>query len=152
MDSKITNTLTLGGSVILASLGLFFLGKTIMNQIRRRANDRQNENLEGDGSSNQSAQEQLEIEQAKKYNATADAKAIRGYLDGWNLYSYNDEILKIFNKLTDAKLKKLAEEYKKKYKISLYKQMDDEYNNCGYTFMSNCYDIPMKRLSGLGLR
>jgi hypothetical protein len=151
-DKTLLNTLVLGGSVIIASFGLFLFGKTIMNQIKRRRDEKDENNIEGDEDSGESAQEQLEIQQAKNYNPFADAKAIRGYLDGYNVNSYNTEILAIINKLTNAKLKKLAEHYNKNYKISLYKQMDNEWNTCGYTFSSNCYDTPMKRLSGLGLR
>jgi hypothetical protein len=153
MDNALKNTLVLGGSVIIASVGLFFLGKAIMNQIKRRANDKQNDLLDDDGGSGGSnPQEQLEIEQAKKYNATSDAKLIRGYLDGYNYNSYGSEINAIFNKLTDAKVKKLADFYKNKYKISLYKQMDDEWNICGWTLQTNCYEVPMKRLATLGKR
>jgi len=151
-DKALLNTLVLGGSVIIASVGLFFFGKTIMNQIKRRREEKEEDRIEGDEGSGASAQQQLEIQQATNYNPSADAKAIRGYLDGYNWNSYNTEILAIFNKLTNAKLKKLAEHYKKTYKISLYKQMDDEWNTCGLTFTSNCYDVPMRRLSGLGLR
>lgn len=150
-DKTLLNTLVLGGSVIIASFGLFLFGKTIMNQIKRRRDEKDEDNIEGDEDSGESAQEQLEIQQAKNYNPYADAKTIRGYLDGYNVFSYNTEILAIINKLTNPKLKKLAEHYKKTYKISLYKQMDDEWNTCGYGY-SNCYDAPMKRLSGLGLR
>jgi hypothetical protein len=153
MDNALKNTLVLGGSVIIASVGLFFFGKTIMNQIRRKANDKETELLEDDGSGGGTSQQaQLEIEQAKQYNATSDAKLIRGYLDGYNYNSYGAEVSSIFNKLTDAKLKKLADFYKNKYKISLYKQMDDEWNICGWTLQTNCYEIPMKRLASLGKR
>lgn len=153
MDNSLKNTLALGGSVIIASVGLFLFGKAVMNQIKRRRNENQEELLDEDnGGGNANAQEELEQEQAKKYNASSDAKLIRGYLDGANLNTYEDNIIAIFGKLTDAKLKKLADYYKKTYKISLYKQMDDEYDQCGWTLMSNCYDVPMKRLTGLGLR
>ena len=153
MDNSIKNVLALGGVAVLSSLGLFFFGKALMNGIRRRQQDKLNEQLnqsgEGGGSS---AQEQIEIEQAKSYQPKNDAKLIRGYLDGYNLYEYSDEIMKIFNKLSNAKLKKLADYYKSTYKISLYKQMDDEYDLCGWTKSDNCYKLPMARLTNLNLR
>lgn len=153
-DKPILNTLTLGGSVILASLGLYFFGKSILNQIKRKQNAKDNQHLDdgGGGGNSVSQQEQLEIEQAKKYDPTSDAKTIRGYLDGWNFNSYGTEITELFNKLTNAKLIKLADKYKSMYNLSLYKQMDDETDACGYFFSDNCYDIPMKRLSALGKR
>ena len=150
MDNSIKNILALGGIVTLTSLGLFFFGKSIMSGIRRRQQGKIDDQLSDDGGSSQ--QQQIEEQQAKAYNPSNDAKTIRGYLDGYNLYEYSDEIMKIINKLSDAKLKKLAEHYKKTYKISLYKQLDDEYDLCGWTKQDNCYKLPMARLTNLNLR
>jgi hypothetical protein len=47
-DKALLNTLVLGGSVIIASFGLFFFGKTIMNQIKRRRDERDEDKIEGD--------------------------------------------------------------------------------------------------------
>lgn len=152
MDNSIKNILALGGIVTLTSVGLFFFGKAIISGVRRRQQGRTEEGLLGSLSEGSSAQEQLEQEQAKSYDPKTDAKAIRGYLDGNNFYEYSEEIMKIFNKLSNAKLKKLADHYKKTYKISLYKQMDEEWDLCGWTKQSNCYTIPMGRLSNLNLR
>ena len=151
-EKPIINTLTLGASVMLASVGLYFFGKALMNQIKRRRNAKDKENVDRGEENQVSQQQQYEQEQAKKYDPLPDAKSIRTYLSGNNFNSYGTEINDIFKKLTNAKLKKLAELYKNRYKISLYKQMDDEWNLCGWTKTDNCYEIPMKRLSGLGLR
>ena len=150
MDNQIKNILALGGVAVFSSLGLFFFGKALMSGIRRRQQGKRDEQLNDESSS--SAQQQIEAEQAKAYNPSSDAKAIRGYLDGANVYDYSEEIMKIFNKLSNAKLKKLAEHYKKTYKISLYKQMDEEWDLCDWGGMSNCYKLPMARLTNLNLR
>ena len=150
MDNQIKNILALGGVAVLSSLGLFFFGKALMSGIRRRQQGKRDEQLNDEGGS--SSQQQIEEEQAKAYNPSSDAKAIRGYLDGNNFYEYSEEIMKIFNKLSNAKLKKLAEHYKKTYKISLYKQMDEEWDLCGWTKQDNCYKLPMARLTNLNLR
>ena len=153
MDNSIKNVLALGGIVTLTSIGLFFFGKAIMSGIRRRQQGQTNEGLEGsESNSGSQTQEQIEQEQAKKYDPKNDAKTIRGYLDGVNVYDYSENIMAIFNKLSNAKLKKLADYYKKTYKISLYKQMDDEWDLCDWGGMSNCYKLPMARLTNLNLR
>ena len=145
-----------GPGILLTSLGLYFVGKSILNQIRAKAEGKLEDNLNaeivtGGGSSQQQV---LEEQQAKLYNPYPDVKLLRGYLEGYNLYYYPDEVNGIINKLTDAKLKKLATYYKlasMKYgeKKSLYQQMVDEWNDATN---KSFYDSSEKRLSGLGLR
>ena len=155
MDEKNINIIALGGGILLSSLGLYFVGKSILNQIRAKAEgkleDNLNEDIDEGGGSNQ--QQALEEQQAKLYNPYQDTKALRGYLEGYNLMYYPDEVNGIINKLTDAKLKKLATYYKlasMKYgeKKSLYQQMVDEWDGVGGSY----YDSSEKRLSSLGLR
>ena len=155
MDEKNINIIALGGGILLSSLGLYFVTKSVLNQIRAKAEGKLEDNLNaeivtGGGSSQQQA---LEEQQAKLYNPYPDVKLLRGYLEGYNLYYYPDEVNGLINKLTDAKLKKLATTYKSvsmKYgeKKSLYQQMVDEWNGVGGSF----YDSSEKRLSTLGLR
>jgi len=153
MDNSTKNVLATGGVAILTSLGLFFMIKSVINGIQRRQNEQREEDLDASGEGGGSSQqEQIEQEQAKKYNPKADAEAIRKMLDGANIYEYSENIMEIFNKLSNAKLKKLHDYYKNKYKITLYKQMDDEYDLCGWTMNNNCYELPMKRLTNLNLR
>jgi len=156
MDEKNINIIALGSGILLSSLGLYFVGKSILNQIRAKAEGKLEDNLNaeivtGGGSSQQQA---LEEQQAKLYNPYPDVKLLRGYLEGYNVFYYPDEVNGIINKLTDAKLKKLATYYKlasMKYgeKKSLYQQMVDEWNN---SVNASYYDSSEKRLSGLGLR
>ena len=155
MDEKNINIIALGGGILLSSLGLYFVAKSVLNQIRAKAEDKLEDNLNaeivtGGGSSQQQA---LEEQQAKSYNPYQDVKALRGYLEGYNIMYYPDQVNGIINKLTDAKLKKLATYYKlasAKYgeKTTLYQQMVDEWDDWGGSF----YATSEKRLASLGLR
>jgi hypothetical protein len=155
MDEKNINIIALGGGILLTSLGLYFVTKSVLNQIKAKAEDKLEENLNaeivtGGGSGQQQA---LEEQQAKLYNPYQDVLALRKYLEGDNWYSYTDEVNAIIKKLTDAQLKKLAIYYKgasMKYgeKKSLYQQLVDEWD-WGTT---SYYDLAEKRLASLGLR
>lgn len=155
MDEKNINIIALGGGLLLTSLGLYFVTKSVLNQIRAKAEGKLEENLNaemvtGGGSGQQQALEEAE---AKLYNPYQDVLSLRKYLEGNNWWSYTDEVNAIIKKLTDAKLKKLAIYYKgasMKYgeKKSLYQQLVDEWD-WGTT---SYYDLAEKRLSSLGLR
>ena len=155
MDEKNINIIALGGGLLLTSLGLYFVTKSVLNQIKAKAEDKLEENLNaeivtGGGSGQQQALEEAE---AKLYNPYQDVLSLRKYLEGENWWSYTDEVNAIIKKLTDAKLKKLAIYYKgasMKYgeKKSLYQQLVDEWD-WGTT---SYYDLAEKRLSSLGLR
>ena len=129
MDEKNINIIALGGGLLLTSLGLYFVTKSVLNQIKAKAEDKLEENLNaeivtGGGSGQQQALEEAE---AKLYNPYQDVLSLRKYLEGENWWSYTDEVNAIIKKLTDAKLKKLAIYYKgasMKYgeKKSLYQQ------------------------------
>ena len=158
MDEKNINILALGGGILLTSLGLYFVAKSVLNQIRAKAEDKLEENLNaeivtGGGSSQQQV---LEEDQAKLYNPYQDVLALRGFLEGYNAVGYPEEVASIINKLTDAKLRKLATYYKlasMKYgeKKSLYAQLVDELN--GYLGLgTSMYESSEKRLASLGLR
>jgi len=158
MDEKNINIIALGGGILLTSLGVYFVTKSVLNQIKAKAEDKLEDNLNaeivtGGGSSQQQA---LEEQQAKLYNPYQDVLALRGYLEGYNPVGYPEEVNAIIKKLTDAQLKKLATYYKlasAKYgeKKSLYQQMVDELN--GYLGLgTSFYDVSEKRLSSLGLR
>ena len=156
MDEKNINIIALGGGILLTSLGVYFVTKSVLNQIKAKAEGKLEENLNaeivtGGGSSQQQA---LEEQQAKLYNPYQDVLALRGYLEGYNLRYYPDEVNGIIKKLSDAQLRKLATYYKgasMKYgeKKSLYQQMVGEWNDVTNT---SFYDVSEKRLSSLGLR
>jgi hypothetical protein len=158
MDEKNINIIALGGGILLTSLGLYFVTKSVLNQIRAKAEDKLEDNLNAEivtgGGSTQ--QQGLETQQAKLYNPYQDVLALRGYLEGYNLVGYPVEVASIINKLTDEELKKLATYYKLasyKYgeKKTLYQQLVDEFD--GYLGLGGTmYDATEKRLASLGLR
>lgn len=154
MEEKNINIIALGGGLLLSSLGVYFIAKSVLNQIRAKAQDKLEENLNaeivtGGGSSQQQA---LEEQQAKSYNPYQDVLALRGYLEGYNILgAYPTQVNGIINKLTDAKLKKLTTYYKGATKgTTLYAQLNSEWSvDWGGT---SVYNSSIKRLNALGLR
>jgi hypothetical protein len=152
MNEQTKNTLIVGASVLIASTGLFLIGRAIVNRIKRKADDRREQLLEeeisGGGGSTQS---QIE-ENTSTYNPSGDVTLISDYILGANLMYYPDEVNGIIMKLNNTDVKKLAEAWKKKYGRSLYYDLDDEWDACGTWGWDNCYESSMNRLSNLGLR
>jgi hypothetical protein len=154
MDKNNINIIGLGIGILLTSVGVYFFSKSILNKIRAKAEGKLEDNLNaeivtGGGSSQQQA---LEEQQAKNYNPYQDVLALRGYLEGYNvLGSYPTQVNGIVNKLTDAKLKKLATYYKGATKgTTLYAQLNSEWSiDWGGV---SVYDSSIRRLNGLGLR
>ena len=154
MNEKNINIIALGGGILLTSLGIYFFTKSILNKIRAKAEGKVEDNLNaeivtGGGSSQQQT---LEEQQAKNYNPYEDVKALRGFLEGYNvLGAYPTQVNGIVNKLTDAKLKKLATYYKGATKgTSLYAQLNSEWSvDWGGV---SVYDSSIRRLNSLGLR
>lgn len=154
MNEKNINILALGSGILLTSLGLYFVMKSVLNQIQAKKEAELQAIIDAEikGGAN-TPQEKLEQQQAKSYNEYPDVILLKGYLEGKNLRGYPEEVNGIINKLTDAQLKKLADTYKRasmKYgeKVSLYDQLVGEWNILGYSF----YETSEKRLSNLGLR
>ena len=133
-------TIITGISILLITTGLFFVGRSILNNLRRRKQDEvtQNNLEEGSGNTGLTLQEE---QQAKNYNPTSDVNYIYGRVAGLN-YFYYPEINNKIASLTDAQVKKLADAYKKKNdNVSLYTALDDEWGNY--------YEYAMNRLSSL---
>lgn len=152
MNESTKNTLVVGASILIASTGLFLIGRAIVNRIKRRAEEKQQQLLEEEitqgGSTTQS---QIEAN-TSTYNPTGDVNLISGYILGANLMYYPEEVNGIIMKLNNVDLKKLAEAWKKKYGRSLYYDLDDEWDSCGTWGWDNCYESSMNRLSNMGLR
>jgi len=150
MKDSTKNTLIVGASVLVASLGLFFIGRAIIKKIQAKKDAERENLLQEDIEGGQSEEQQQTEEATSTYNPTGDVNLISGYILGANLFVYPDEVNGIIAKLTNTDLKKLADAWKKKYGRSLYYDLDDEYDQCGW--YSNCYEASMNRLSSLGLR
>lgn len=133
-------TIITGISILLVTTGLFFVGRSILNNLRRRKQDEvaQNNIEEGSGNTGLTSQEE---QQAKNYNPTSDVNYIYSRVANWNFFYYPEINNKIAS-LTDAQVKKLADAYKKKNgNVSLYTALDDEWGNY--------YEYAMNRLSSL---
>ncbi|WP_438964735.1 hypothetical protein [Winogradskyella sp.] len=146
-----TKTIVRGVVILVALGGAFFVTKMIINKVQAKNREKRQDELDIELGNTQTQQERIETDDASNYNPKADNDKIHGYIDGLNWNTYGGEINAIFNKLTDAEVKKLATYWKSKHNgESLYYWLDWELDNC-YSPM-NCYDAPMRRLSNLGLR
>lgn len=133
-------TIITGISILLVTTGVFFVSRSIINNLRRRKQDEValNDLDEGSGNTGLTSQEE---QQAKNYNPTSDVNYIYSRVAGWN-FVYYPEINNKIASLTDAQVKKLADAYKKKNdNVSLYTALDDEWGNY--------YEYAMNRLSSL---
>jgi len=138
-------TLIIGGSILLATIGLFFVARAIVKKIKKDKEELDKNLLDEDLKPKPIANE---VEDAKNYNPTSDVKAIGGYIVGYNLNYYPKEVNSIIAKLTDSRLKKLAIAYKTKYKVSLYANLNDEL----VWGWGDTYEPSIKRLASLGLK
>jgi len=151
MQDSTKRTLIIGSSLLIASVGLFFIAKAITNRVKGTKEDERSTQLEEEIENQGGSAEQQEIEAQQKYDPKNDVKFIADKILGANLFTYRKEIDGLIMKLNDVQVKKLADAWKNKYKRSLYSDLDDEYDQCGYWY-SNCYEVSMKRLSNLGKR
>jgi hypothetical protein len=144
------DTLIIGVSILLLTGGIVLVGRTIVSRIKARREDEASLVLGDEGGSGNTLLTPSEETEAKNYNPKDDAKSIYDKISGWKLpfVYYDEEVNGLIARLTDAKLKKLADYYKTKYKISLYKQLDDEWDYIS----GNPYKGSMNRLSNLGKR
>jgi cell division protein YceG involved in septum cleavage len=148
--NKTTKTIVRGVVILVAIGGALFVTKMIINKVQAKNREKRQDEIDIELGNTETQQERIETDDASNYNPKADNDKIHGYIDGLNWYTYGNAINAIFNRLTDAEVKKLANYWKSKHNgESLYYWLDDELDNC-YSPV-NCYDAPMKRLSNLGL-
>ena len=156
MDKNV-NTILKGVGILMAVGGLYVISKVIIGKVKVKKQDEIDEKLaqEITGQLMSPNQAKQEKEEAKKYNPSAHSKWIREAIDGVN---YNNSDAEQTNKtimsLSDAKLKKIAPYYKSKYGISLWKDLDNEWDNCSkglFEPYENCFESSMRRLTNLNL-
>ena len=131
----------IGGSIITLGIVTFFVGRKIYRKNK------------GKGASNKNTSETQEDnnENLDKYNPTSDAKVLESYLKGANALYYPKEVSKIIMPLTNDETILLSNEYKKRNGITLWEQLDGEWDACGFPIPKNCYEAPMKKLKDLNL-
>jgi hypothetical protein len=151
MTEKTQKTIVTGVSILLLTAGLFFVSKVFLDRLKARKEDEFSTEVD-EGGSGDTLLTPSEEQEAKKYNPASDAEYLYDRLLGWlkpPFVFYDKEINGLISNLTDAKLKKLAQYYKTKYKTSLWSALDNEWDSVG---SGNLYKGSMNRLSGLGLR
>ena len=127
-----------GGAIIVGALALALIGRTIINSVVRKRKGKAEDKIDKDVESGASSDD------ASNYNPSSDVSALGGYIYGDNFFTYEDEVDAIIIPKSDARLKKLATAYKKKYGISLYGNLTGE---CCYMM----YEESEARLKSLGL-
>jgi hypothetical protein len=152
MEDSTKRTLIIGSSLLIASVGLFFIAKAITNRVKGTKEDERSTQLEEEIENQGGSAEQQEIEAQQKYDPKSDIKFIADRILGLNWKGYPDDVNGLIMKLNNIEVKKLADAWKKKYKRTLYYDLDDELNQCGIWGVSNCYEISMTRLSNVGKR
>jgi len=147
MKNDRTKTIITSVSILLITTGLFFVGRAVLRRIQENKQDDLSQSA-GDEGSGDTQLSPSEEQQARNYNPASDVKYIYDKIGGWNLFAPYKEINAKIASLTDAKLKKLAQAYKVKHKITLYRQLDEEWDDFDY---GNLYESSMNRLVSLGL-
>jgi hypothetical protein len=144
------DTIIVGASILLLVGGLFFVGRTIISRMKGRREDEASTLLAGEEGSGDTLLTPSEEAEAKNYKPKDDAKYIHDRIAGWKVpfVYYDEEVNGVIAKLTDAKLKKLADYYKTTYKKSLYVALDEEWDY----YSGNQYKGSMNRLSNLNRR
>ena len=112
--------LIVSGSIILGSLIAVIVGKAIFKKVRKNREEKAENQLEEDVASGSSSEE------ADNYNPSSDVSTLGGYIYGDNFWTYEDEVDAIIIPMSDARLRKLSEAYKKKYGIGLYANLIGE--------------------------
>jgi hypothetical protein len=151
MNETTKKTIITGVSVLLITAGVFFVSRAIIKKLQAKREDEiassGEQDEQGSGDTLLTPSEEAE---AKNYNPASDAKYIYDRIKGWKVpfVYYDEEVNAMIAKQTDAKLKKLAQYYKSKYKKSLWLALDEEWDY----YSGNQYLGSMNRLSSLGLR
>tara|TARA_R100000951_G_scaffold80862_1_gene68639 strand:+ start:12003 stop:12422 length:420 start_codon:yes stop_codon:yes gene_type:complete len=127
-----------GGAVLVGTLALALIGKTIVNSVVRKRKGKAQDKIDMDVDSGSSSDD------ASDYNPSSDVTALGGYIYGNNFWTYEEEVDAIIIPMSDARLKKLSEAYKKQYGIGLYANLIGE---CCY----GMYEESEARLKSLGL-
>lgn len=130
-----------GGSIVTLAITTFLVGRRVIRN--RKAKSLADKLSVGN--------EDKKGEDLQSYDALADVKVLESYLKGANALYYPSEVSNIIMPLNNADIKKLAEEYKKRNKISLWEQLDGEWDACGFPIPKNCYEAPMEKLRKLNL-
>jgi hypothetical protein len=150
MDKNL-KTVIIGASILAGAVGMYFIGKAIVKKAKKSADKKRGDKLKNEmGVGESTTAEKIEEDKAKKYNPNSDVKSLAAQIVGYNTYCRTSGVDKVIMRLNKPELKILNTAWKKKYKKSLYRYLDDEHDNAW--FFENCYPASMRRLSNAGLR
>lgn len=150
--NKTTKYILIGTSVLVGVGVLALVTKKVIKKINEKQAQKRQEELEISLGETLTEQQKKEESSAQKYDPKSDNDKIHEYIDGANVRGYGTEVQAIFDRRTDAELRKLDEYWKSQHKgKSLYYWLDWELDQCGTWGWSNCYKAPMQRLKSLGL-
>lgn len=148
--NETTKILVRGGAVLVSGFVLFIVSKKIIKSIQKNKEDKQQETLQENQQGMSNEQAQTEQVEADSYNPASDLATFESYVHGGNIVPKPYKIDALFNKLTNARLRKLNDAHKRKHGDSLWTHLDDEMDNCGWTF-NDCYIESKRRLRSAGL-
>ena len=140
-----------GGAVLVGGLVLVFVVKKLVVNIKKKKEEKLLKKLQEDSQGMSNVQANQEEQEAQQYNPASDLKTFEGYVVGGNVMVYGGKVNALFDKLTNAELRILNTAFKKKHKLSMWQQLDDEWDVCGTWGLSDCYWASKKRLRSAGL-
>lgn len=145
-----TKILIRGGAVLVGGIVLFFVGRKVVRVIKEKNEKKRDDKREEDGKGMGSEQAENEETESQSYSPTSDLATFVSYVHGNNAFTYAYKVDALFNKLTNAELCKLDKAHRSKYKRSMWKQLDEEWDVCGTWGMSDCYVESKRRLRNAG--
>ena len=150
MEQGTINTVVKSVAIVGGLVAVAFVIKKLINKAVEKKNKVREDALAAElGQANNTAAQQ-EDDAAKGYNPSTHVQQIDEYILGINVFDYPDEIMALFNTLTDAQLRKLADAWKSKYGRTLWYDLDDEADSCGFWGFSDCYVPHKNRLASVG--
>lgn len=139
-----TKKLAIQGAAAVTLITIItFVVKSIVTKAKKNKARKIEERLALESGSAKTPQQSTEEREAAAYNPTNDYKRIFNWIDGANWQQRGTEVNSITNRLTDAKLIKLAKYWEKRQGgESLYYWLDWE--------AGDFYGVSMARLKSLG--
>ena len=148
--NETTKIFVRGGAILVGGFVLFIVSKKIIKSIQKNKDKKEEDTRKENEQGMSNEQAQTETSEADSYNPASDLATFETYVHGGNIVPKPYKIDALFNKLTNAKLRKLNTAHKNKHGDSLWTHLDDEMDNCGWTF-NDCYVESKRRLRNAGL-
>jgi hypothetical protein len=143
MDAETKKLVTQGAASLILITVITLVIRSVVIKAKKNKARKIEERLALELGTQKTPQQSTEESQAAAYNPSSDYKKIFNWIDGANWQQRGTEVNSITNRLTDAKLIKLAKYWEKKQSgESLYYWLDWE--------AGDFYGVSMARLKSLG--